>query len=123
MKEHTYVRLERFEGCSYCGVCEGFEGSLTTECPGEKVTARVSERVYAGALDFVDGRWVQHEVRGLVIRMPHEYHYGAWRWDGRREGHELEMDSIPLSAVERWSYSNPLVRVPAEESEPLRRGS
>jgi hypothetical protein len=45
--------------CFLCGVCGGFEGSLPTECPHEKMTDQQREDVYAGKLDYVNGKWVR----------------------------------------------------------------
>lgn len=44
-----------------CQVCGGLEGAMPTECPGRQMTTDESDRVYAGNLDFVDGRW-QHAI-------------------------------------------------------------
>lgn len=45
-------------GLGWCTRCDGFEGQLTRECPGRKMTAEEKERVYAGTLNFVRGRWI-----------------------------------------------------------------
>ena len=44
-------------GLFLCTVCNGFEGSLTKECPGERMTERQGDAVYAGKIDFVGGAW------------------------------------------------------------------
>ena len=41
-----------------CSVCSSFEGATTTDCPGEKMTAEQNDEVYAGNLDFKDGKWI-----------------------------------------------------------------
>jgi hypothetical protein len=38
-------------------VCGGFEGSLTTDCCGRKLTSEEIEDIYAGKLDFKSTRW------------------------------------------------------------------
>lgn len=52
-------------GCQFCmgGLfactrCDGFEGSLPSECPGVKMNAAQQHAVYAGELDFRAGAWV-----------------------------------------------------------------
>lgn len=40
-----------------CAVCGGWEGCLTTECPGEFMTGSTGDMVYAGCLDYFDGKW------------------------------------------------------------------
>ncbi|MEW6115633.1 MAG: hypothetical protein AB1553_01875 [Nitrospirota bacterium] len=44
-------------GLAICKICGGAEGSLPTECPGEKMIAHQDEAVYAGKLDFFNGQW------------------------------------------------------------------
>lgn len=41
-----------------CKVCNGTEGTLPKECPGVRMTSEQEDAVYAGKLDFVDGKWV-----------------------------------------------------------------
>lgn len=45
-------------GLSNCLVCCGAEGSLPTECPGEKMSFERQEMVYKEQLDFRGGEWV-----------------------------------------------------------------
>lgn len=45
-------------GLFHCTTCGGAEGSLTTECPGFKMTGDQLDEVYAGRLDFRGGAWV-----------------------------------------------------------------
>jgi hypothetical protein len=46
-------------GLGYCAVCGGFEGTLTTDCCGRKLTPNEEDRIYRkGNLDFKDGKWV-----------------------------------------------------------------
>ncbi len=65
---HTLEVVDGYEGCAWCTACGGCEESIPTHCPGEQMTKLVEQRVYAGALDYRDGRWVQRPVRGLLIR-------------------------------------------------------
>jgi hypothetical protein len=44
-------------GLSACTVCDAFEGAWPDECPGERMTYRQSDEVYAGRLNFRDGQW------------------------------------------------------------------
>ncbi|KVV40825.1 hypothetical protein WT27_12910 [Burkholderia territorii] len=52
----TLYRLVCEGGLGICKVCGLGEGSLTTECPGERSGAKADD-VYAGKIDYVDGRW------------------------------------------------------------------
>lgn len=46
-------------GLSHCTVCNGFEGTLTSECCGRKLTSEEERAVYEeGTLDFRQGEWV-----------------------------------------------------------------
>ena len=46
-------------GLFHCTVCNGFEGSLTTDCCGRKITPEEEDEIYKkGTLDFVNGEWV-----------------------------------------------------------------
>lgn len=53
--KHDYY--EREDGLCHCKVCNGAEGSLPTDCPGECMPADIEDRVYKGHLDFRNGRW------------------------------------------------------------------
>lgn len=53
-------------GCMFCDgglwactVCGGLEGGMPSTCPGEHMTPEQSKAVYAGLLDFRDGRWFE----------------------------------------------------------------
>lgn len=46
-------------GLAVCTVCNGVEGSLTTECPGEPMTFVRKEAVYQGHMDYQNGKWVK----------------------------------------------------------------
>lgn len=45
-------------GLFSCTRCGGFEGTLPSQCPGEKMTSEQETGVYAGRLDFREGAWV-----------------------------------------------------------------
>lgn len=52
-------------GLFLCTVCKGFEGTLPTDCPGVKMTEGQSDAVYAGMLDYREGRgWVKPDGTG-----------------------------------------------------------
>lgn len=68
MPEHVY-----FDGCenrdcggscwyctlSICKICDLYEGSLTTDCPGKK-SYKYADDIYNGKLDYKDGLgWVK----------------------------------------------------------------
>lgn len=55
-REHKFV--ERDDDLALCGVCGGGEGSLPTECPGERLAPEVEDAVYAGWLDHKAGQWM-----------------------------------------------------------------
>lgn len=50
-------------GLGLCTVCDGFEGQLPTQCPGEKMTEAQKERVYGCLVDYRDGAWREGERR------------------------------------------------------------
>lgn len=66
MREHIkkeYCTCEGAGTCTgcclfMCEVCNGAEGSLTTECCGRKLSIEEDESIYSGKLDFVNGEWV-----------------------------------------------------------------
>lgn len=46
-------------GLAVCKICGGMEGSLTTDCPGEKIPYELDQQVYRGEKDYVEGKgWV-----------------------------------------------------------------
>ncbi len=46
-------------GLSHCTVCNGFEGTLTTDCCGRRLTPEEEEAIYTmGHLDYRKGVWV-----------------------------------------------------------------
>jgi hypothetical protein len=54
--KHEYH--DREDGLAHCKRCGGAEGSLTTECPGYRMTESEEDAVYAGKIDFIDEKWV-----------------------------------------------------------------
>lgn len=65
MREHTEYQCNcGTMGCHFCDgglfhctVCNGFEGSLTSECFGHKLPEQVLDMVYKEGWDFHDGIW------------------------------------------------------------------
>ena len=67
MRKHKLITHENCQkphceicdgGLSVCAVCGGGEGSLPSECPGQKMTSEQDNAVYAGDLDFKCGEWM-----------------------------------------------------------------
>ena len=54
--EHEFY--ERDDELLHCKRCGGAEGSLPTECPGEKMTEEQEQQVYDGDTDYRNGIWV-----------------------------------------------------------------
>ena len=46
-------------GLALCTVCGGFEGTLTAECCGRRLTKDAEDAVHRGTLDFNGGEWVR----------------------------------------------------------------
>lgn len=76
MSEHRWRTCDCGEGpCRYCGggladcvVCHGAEGALTTDCPGESIAQETLDRVYAGEIDFREGRgWCAPDGTGASM--------------------------------------------------------
>lgn len=61
-------KVSRYCGCNHCclavcSVCGAYEGSLTTDCPGEHADYDKQQEVYTTNLDYVDGKgWHQSEI-------------------------------------------------------------
>ena len=52
-------------GLFVCTVCGGFEGSLPTDCPTEKMTQDEQDQIYGGQLDYREGSgWVRPDGTG-----------------------------------------------------------
>lgn len=52
-------------GLLACTVCDGFEGSIPTDCPGVPMTQQQADDVYAGKVDYRDGRgWIEPDGTG-----------------------------------------------------------
>lgn len=45
-------------GLAICKVCNCSEGTLTTDCCGEKVPMKKQDEIYAGKIDYINGEWV-----------------------------------------------------------------
>lgn len=56
-------------GLAHCIVCHGFEGTLTTECCGRKLTEEEEDKIYKqGTLDFKNGNWEVKNVKEKTTR-------------------------------------------------------
>ena len=98
-------------GRPFCPICEGglaccracglYEGSLTTDCSGYECFKEKSDEVYAGKIDFRDGKWVD----GVTIHMQHAYSKDA---------------DEPVVIGQRWDYKAPPAGV-ARETIPIQR--
>lgn len=62
--KHVWHECKRSEcfvcdgGLGWCTVCNGFEGTLTTDCCGRKITEQEEKAIYeTKTLDFVNGQW------------------------------------------------------------------
>ena len=51
--------FDRDDGLAHCKVCGGAEGSLPTDCPGQRMTEKQEDSVMFGSLDFLNGQWVE----------------------------------------------------------------
>lgn len=60
-------------GLAVCRRCNGMEGSLPTDCPGERMDEERERRVYAGEIDY-------RRRRGWVIGAS-KYSPRAYRYD------------------------------------------
>ncbi len=61
---------------TFCTVCKGGEGSLTTECCGRPMTEKEEYEVYnLGIRDFIDGIWK------MVKNCDNCYHQGKYNVD------------------------------------------
>jgi hypothetical protein len=63
---HDYLGCQFCDGGLFsCTVCGGFEGSLPTDCPGARMNEVQQDDVYAGRIDYRDGRgWVKPDGTG-----------------------------------------------------------
>ena len=52
MENMTTHTMEPYGELEYCKVCMGLEGSMPTDCPGERMTTEQSDCVYRGNLDY-----------------------------------------------------------------------
>jgi hypothetical protein len=55
-------------GLASCTVCGGYEGSLTTSCPGERVVREKLDEVYSGKIDYRETLgWVVPDGTGISM--------------------------------------------------------
>ena len=66
---HDYLSCMFCDGGLFaCTVCNGAEGSLPTDCPGARMTEERADAIYAGNLDYREGRgWVEPDGTGTSI--------------------------------------------------------
>jgi hypothetical protein len=64
--QHTRLTHENCEQLScnicdlfVCAVCNGAEGSLSTECCGRRLTVEEEDNIYDEKIDFINGEWVK----------------------------------------------------------------
>ncbi len=68
-------------GLSICEICDGAEGSLTTDCCGRKLTSDELDRIYESEdMDFRDGKWREgirtaYLIKTLDSRIKNEEKY------------------------------------------------
>jgi hypothetical protein len=55
-------------GLALCERCGCLEGTIPTECPGEPVPSEKQDLIYAGKLDYRNGRWVEAPVEWIRQR-------------------------------------------------------
>lgn len=53
--KHDYITND--DGLVYCKTCKGKEGSLPTDCPGQRMSEQQEDAVHKGWTDFKDGVW------------------------------------------------------------------
>ncbi|MER2114212.1 MAG: hypothetical protein ABS904_00485 [Solibacillus isronensis] len=58
---------------SICKVCGGAEGSLTSDCPGTKVTGKIDDMVYGGIIDYRNGHWLHGFKNRGMYKDPFDY--------------------------------------------------
>ena len=63
-------------GLEFCETCGGFEGSMTTDCPGSVVSTFLADEVYRGEIDYRRGHgWVRGAAKWLqAMGRP------KWKW-------------------------------------------
>lgn len=55
-------------GLGSCTVCGGFEGTLPTDCPGERMDGALETRIYNGEIDYRAGRgWCEPDGLGTSM--------------------------------------------------------
>ena len=58
---------------SWCSVCLGFEGDLTTHCLGRKMLHMESEMVYKAGFDYRSGEWIRRKTYKHNDRVLYEW--------------------------------------------------
>jgi len=67
--EHTRVVCKgghEYPGCMFCdgglyacSICGTMEGAVPSECPGYIIPLGKVQAIYAGELDYKDGKWIE----------------------------------------------------------------
>lgn len=65
--------VSKFCSCQHCtlavcSVCGAYEGSLTTDCPGERVSFDRQEEVYKTDLNYTDEKGWHHDGSEMTAR-------------------------------------------------------
>ena len=50
-------------GLCHCTICNGFEGTLTTDCCGHHLNEHIREAIYSGGLDFKNNEWTVEDIK------------------------------------------------------------
>lgn len=53
---------------SVCLACGTYEGGLTTECCGKRLTMDEADDIYNGVRDFRYGRWIEGVTNNVMVR-------------------------------------------------------
>ena len=90
-RSHKYLSDDDLPACAQglavCEVCGGWEGSLPSDCPGFPLSAKEQQRIYAGTLDYREGRWYTPRIKGQIIRI----------------AVFLPMPALPLNSCDPWT--------------------
>jgi hypothetical protein len=75
MEKHTYYECKCNKpycqfcdgGLGLCTSCNGFEGTLTTECCGRRITEEEERLIYnERVLDYVGGKWLRFDEDCII---------------------------------------------------------
>lgn len=106
-----------------CSVCGAYEGSLTTDCPGETVSFDKQQEIYTTNLDFTDARgWHQGESMKQrsprFVRNPNEFPCPACRvWIGKPCNQEVSGVGPITHGADGISYHMDRINAASMENE------